>query len=81
VLDPTSWERPALFHWLQDAGAVPEDDLWHTFNLGVGFCLVVPADQLQRAISLCDQAGHRAWPLGAVQNRSAGSPALVGLPC
>jgi len=81
VLDPTSWERPALFHWLQDAGAVPEDDLWHTFNLGVGFCLVVPADQLQRTISLCDQAGHRAWHLGAVQTRSAGSPALVGLPC
>jgi phosphoribosylformylglycinamidine cyclo-ligase len=81
ALDPTSWERPALFTWLQDAGSVPEADLWHTFNLGVGFCLVVPAGQQQRAISLCDQAGHRAWQLGEVQSRSDGSPALAGLPC
>jgi phosphoribosylformylglycinamidine cyclo-ligase len=81
TLDPGSWERPAVFRWLQDAGDVPESDLWHTFNLGVGFCLVVPADQQQRAISLCDQAGHRAWQLGEVRSLAANSPVLVGLPC
>jgi len=81
TLDPGSWERPAVFRWLQDAGEVRESDLWHTFNLGVGFCLVVPADQQQRAISLCDQAGHRAWQLGEVRSLAANSPVLVGLPC
>jgi phosphoribosylformylglycinamidine cyclo-ligase len=81
VLDPGSWERPALFRWLQDAGEVPEADLWHTFNLGVGFCLVVPADQLERAIHLCDLAGHVAWPLGEVQSLAPDSPVLIGLPC
>jgi phosphoribosylformylglycinamidine cyclo-ligase len=80
VVDPGSWERPALFSWLQQAGEVPEADLWNTFNLGVGFCLVVPQDQTERAIALCRQAGHEAWPLGRVEIRPGGGEALVGLP-
>jgi phosphoribosylformylglycinamidine cyclo-ligase len=80
VVDPGSWERPVLFSWLQQAGEVPEADLWNTFNLGVGFCLVVPQDQAERAIALCQQAGHEAWQLGRVEPRPAGEEALVGLP-
>ena len=48
-IDPCSWERPSLFRWLQRQGGVPEADLWNTFNLGVGFCLVLPADQAKAA--------------------------------
>jgi len=80
VVDPDSWERPALFSWLQQAGEVPEADLWNTFNLGVGFCLVVPQEQTEQAIALCQQAGHKAWQLGRVESRPTGEEALVGLP-
>ncbi|MEB3235442.1 MAG: phosphoribosylformylglycinamidine cyclo-ligase, partial [Cyanobacteriota bacterium] len=80
AVDPGSWPRPPLFAWLQQAGDVPEADLWHTFNLGVGFCLVVAADQVARAIDLCQQAGHQAWPLGMVEPRASDGASLVGLP-
>ncbi len=79
-IDAGSWERPALFQWLQQSGDVPETDLWHTFNLGVGFCLVVPPEQLARTLLVCQEAGHRAWHLGQVEDRAAGGEALVGLP-
>jgi phosphoribosylformylglycinamidine cyclo-ligase len=36
-----SWERPAVFHWLAEQG-VEEDELRRVFNLGIGFCAVVP---------------------------------------
>jgi phosphoribosylformylglycinamidine cyclo-ligase len=36
-----SWERPAVFHWLAEQG-VDEDELRRVFNLGIGFCAVVP---------------------------------------
>jgi phosphoribosylformylglycinamidine cyclo-ligase len=42
VIDPGSWQRPAVFGWLAEHG-VPEDELRRVFNLGVGFCAVVPA--------------------------------------
>jgi phosphoribosylformylglycinamidine cyclo-ligase len=41
-LDAGSWERPPVFAWLDEHG-VPEDEQRRVFNLGVGFCAVVPA--------------------------------------
>jgi phosphoribosylformylglycinamidine cyclo-ligase len=40
-IDWESWERPAVFHWLADQG-VDEAELRRVFNLGIGFCAVVP---------------------------------------
>jgi phosphoribosylformylglycinamidine cyclo-ligase len=80
-IDPRSWERPALFRWLQENGAVPEADLWNTFNLGVGFCLVLPPAALPQALQVCEVAGHRAWLLGSVEAGAAAGPEpLAGLP-
>ncbi|MEN9767710.1 phosphoribosylformylglycinamidine cyclo-ligase [Vulcanococcus sp.] len=79
-LDCSSWERPALFRWLQEKGDVPEEDLWNTFNLGVGFVLVLPEAEVERAIGLCSASGHQAWRLGSVEPGSAGSEPLAGLP-
>ncbi len=79
-IDPRSWERPPLFRWLQQRGQVPEQDLWNTFNLGVGYCLVLPEAALQPALALCRQLGHPAWPLGTVEAGAAGSRPLDGLP-
>jgi phosphoribosylformylglycinamidine cyclo-ligase len=42
VLDPGSWDRPEVFQWLARNG-VEEDELRRVFNIGVGYCAVVPA--------------------------------------
>jgi phosphoribosylformylglycinamidine cyclo-ligase len=87
-VNPGSWERPALFRWLQEQGEVPEPDLWNTFNLGVGFCLVVPPEALERVLASCQAQGHRAWELGQVEAGiapaesadAAAAGCLAGLP-
>jgi phosphoribosylformylglycinamidine cyclo-ligase len=43
AIDWEAWERPAVFDWL--ARHVDESELRNVFNLGIGFCAVVPADQ------------------------------------
>ena len=40
TIDWDAWERPPVFEWL--ARHVPEDELRRVFNLGIGFCAVVP---------------------------------------
>ena len=45
LVDPASWRRPAVFDWLAEHG-VAEDELRRVFNLGVGYCAVVPADDV-----------------------------------
>ena len=42
VVDPSSWERPEVFGWLA-ANGVAEDELRRVFNIGIGYCAVIPA--------------------------------------
>ena len=42
VIDVGAWERPEVFGWLADHG-VAEDELRRVFNIGIGYCAVVPA--------------------------------------
>jgi len=44
-LDPTAWTVPPVFRWLQELGGVAEVEMHRVFNMGIGFCLVVPPDQ------------------------------------
>ena len=43
-VDYTSWERPEIFNVIQEAGEIEEEEMRKVFNLGIGFCLVVPPD-------------------------------------
>ena len=43
-VDYTSWERPEIFNVIQDAGDIEEEEMKKVFNLGIGFCLIVPSD-------------------------------------
>jgi phosphoribosylformylglycinamidine cyclo-ligase len=42
VVDPARWERPAVFGWLSGEG-VSEEELRRVFNVGIGYCAIVPA--------------------------------------
>ena len=43
-VDYTSWERPEIFNIIQEAGEIEEEEMRRVFNLGIGFCLIVPSD-------------------------------------
>ncbi|WP_320666830.1 phosphoribosylformylglycinamidine cyclo-ligase [Prochlorococcus sp. MIT 1307] len=80
-IDITTWERPEVFKWLQNVGNIPEIDLWNTFNLGVGFCLVVPSEDAQATVDICCDNGFGAWIMGRVQDSiTSNSKGLLGLP-
>tara|TARA_Y100001968_G_scaffold124474_1_gene113496 strand:+ start:1152 stop:2186 length:1035 start_codon:yes stop_codon:yes gene_type:complete len=79
-IEPSSWEVPQIFKWFQEAGDIPEPDLWNTFNLGIGYCLVVPAECSQEAIKFCSEFGFQAWPIGRVEKSLNNGKELLGLP-
>ena len=81
AIDPCSWQRPALFRWLQESGDVPEADLWNTFNLGVGYCLVVAPEAASEVLAVCDQEGYGGWICGEIRAGDAPDGALLaGVP-
>jgi phosphoribosylformylglycinamidine cyclo-ligase len=65
-LDASSWEEPAVFALIRSLGNVPEDEMRRVFNLGVGFCALVPADETGRGLETLRGAGCSAWRIGEV---------------
>ena len=65
-LDVSSWEEPAVFALIRALGSVPEDEMRRVFNLGVGFCAVMSADEAERGLETLRGAGCAAWRIGEV---------------
>lgn len=66
ILAEDSWERPAIFGWLQERGKIPEEEMYRTFNCGVGMAVIVPSSQSDDAISVLHSHGENAWLLGTI---------------
>ncbi len=67
-IDTRSWRWPAVFRWLQEQGRIAETEMYRTFNCGVGMVMCVPADQVDRCLSLLQAQGEEAWVLGRVES-------------
>ncbi|MCG3172927.1 MAG: Phosphoribosylformylglycinamidine cyclo-ligase [Myxococcota bacterium] len=61
-----AWRPPEIFLRLQEAGSVPAPDLWDTFNMGIGYCFVVPAAAADAAISALSGLGEQPILIGEV---------------
>ena len=63
-----SWQIPPVFEFISNAGNVAEPEMFRTFNMGVGFILIVPEEQAQDVAQTVNEAGERAWIIGEVSN-------------
>jgi phosphoribosylformylglycinamidine cyclo-ligase len=66
VVDMASWQRPAVFDWLQQQGAVEEDEMRRVFNCGVGFVAVVPRREADATLAALKKLKIAAWMCGEV---------------
>ena len=67
VLDARTWEIPAIFELIRTGGDVPWDDMLQTFNLGIGFTLVVPAADEAKALEILRGGGIEARRIGTIE--------------
>ncbi|AOV59681.1 phosphoribosylaminoimidazole synthetase [Synechococcus phage S-CAM4] len=68
-VDYSAWERPELFTKIQEAGDIAEEEMRNVFNLGIGFCLVVPPDVAELTQTLISDTpyGMMSWVIGKVK--------------
>ena len=60
----SAWEIPPVFRWLQQLGDVDDEEMFRVFNMGIGFCAVVPAREADRAAAVLKGAGSDVHVLG-----------------
>ena len=65
-IDLTSWQVPPLFTHLQELGQVEQDEMFRTFNMGIGLICVVPADKVKKAKAILNRANERFHVIGRV---------------
>jgi len=65
-IDLGSWPVPAIFELVRMAADVSDDDMFATFNMGVGMVLVVPANRAVDVIERAADAGVQAFGIGRV---------------
>jgi phosphoribosylformylglycinamidine cyclo-ligase len=61
-----SWPTQPVFHWLQKAGNVEQEEMWRVFNCGIGMVLVVAASDQQKTLDTLKAMGERAWVVGSI---------------
>jgi phosphoribosylformylglycinamidine cyclo-ligase len=64
-IDPLP-EPQQVFKEIQRLGKVSDKEMYRTFNMGVGFCIVVEEKDVQRVMDICENHGTRAFRLGKV---------------
>ena len=70
-VDYGAWDIPEMFETIQLAGNISDDEMRNVFNLGIGFCLVVPEEVAENTQSLISDTpfGMRSWIIGNVREQ------------
>jgi len=67
-VDYTSWERPKIFQKVKELGEVTEEEMRKVFNLGIGYCLVVPEEEVTDVQLRIYGHDLKSWVIGQVEN-------------
>lgn len=75
-IDASSWEMPEVFNWLQQNGNITNEEMWRTFNCGIGMVVILPETDAAAAIDLMKQHDIQAWKIGQIESGSNQEPSV-----
>ncbi|HQX92619.1 MAG TPA: phosphoribosylformylglycinamidine cyclo-ligase, partial [Thermomonas sp.] len=65
-IDTSAWPQPPVFDWLQREGNVAREEMWRTFNCGVGYVLMADPGAVSAISVDLDRLGLAHWQMGQV---------------
>jgi phosphoribosylformylglycinamidine cyclo-ligase len=66
VVKKSSWPRPKIFNFLQNAGPVEEEEMFRVLNMGIGYIVIVAADFADAAARMLIQSGEKVYNIGRI---------------
>jgi phosphoribosylformylglycinamidine cyclo-ligase len=76
-IDADSWQMPEVFKWLQQQGNIAQQEMYRTFNCGIGMVVVVNAEDAETAIDTLSKAGEQAFRLGEITSSNGAADVVV----
>lgn len=65
-IEKGTWEIPKIFDLVQEKGNIPEHDMYNTFNMGIGMCVITAAEDADKALALLNENGLQASLIGKI---------------
>lgn len=72
VIKKGTWDVLPVFDMMQKMGNIPEQDLYNTFNMGIGMIVAVDADKADAAVKCLEDAGEKAFIIGELVSGEKG---------
>ena len=67
VIDKSAVRVLPIFDLIASWGNIPERDMYNTYNMGVGMSIIVPAEQVEKALAILKENGEDAYIIGKIQ--------------
>lgn len=61
-----SWPEPAVFSVIRNRGNIPVEDMRRTFNMGIGYIMIVSEDKAGDAVSILKETGFDSYVIGDI---------------
>ncbi|MCM8796189.1 MAG: AIR synthase-related protein, partial [Candidatus Omnitrophica bacterium] len=65
-INKNSWVVPKIFRLIQNKGNIKEEEMYHTFNMGIGMVLITERESAKFIISRLAEFKLRSWVIGEV---------------
>lgn len=72
VIKKGSWPVPYVFRFFQSIGEISEEESFRTFNMGIGYIIIVPEMAKERAILELQRGGYEAFIIGIIEKGNKG---------
>lgn len=68
IIDTHTWRRPAIFDWIQSQAQIETQEMYRTFNCGIGMVLMVDEKDVHTTLDLLTAASETATPIGRIED-------------
>jgi len=72
-----SWQVPPVFNYMAEKAGVARDEMFGTFNMGIGYIVTVAPEDVEKTLSLLREAGESASVIGSVQKGAHGEKGVI----
>jgi len=77
VLSERAWSRPPIFDLIAKVGGVAREEMFSTFNMGLGLVVVVAKEDVAQALSVLSARGVKATEVGRVEQGQGEATAVI----
>ncbi len=76
-INSSSWEMPPLFKWLQQQGNIAPNEMYKTFNCGIGMVMIIAQENAEQAQTILRKHGETVYQIGKIRQQQTGEAATI----